>query len=79
MKEIILSTTDSIPNKDYVIIGIVYSNTYSPNHAELALNDLKSKTITKNADAVIQIKPVSASTASFARFFLVGTAVKFTK
>lgn len=79
-KQIILTTTDTIPNKKYEIIGLVMGNHLtwfsSKGASSSALARLEAEAIEMGANAVIGIKPDTTSTGS--QCYL-GTAVKFIK
>ncbi len=75
--KIILTTTDSIPGKEYEIIGLVRGNRFrwftSKEDAEIAISRLEEEAIAMGADAVIGIRP---DTTSVEQCYL-GTAIKF--
>ncbi len=78
--KILLSTTDTIPNKKYEIMGLVMGNRLtwltSKGAASTALSRLEEEAIEMGADAVIGIRPDTTSTGS--QCYL-GTAIKFVK
>ncbi len=80
-KQIILTTTDTIPNKKYEIIGLVMGHHLtwfsSKEAASSALTRLEAEAIEMGADAVIGIKPYTTSTTGSQCYL--GTAVKFIK
>ena len=76
--KIILTTTDTIPNKQYEIIGLVMGNRLtwltSKGAASTAISRLEEEAIEMGADAVVGIKPDTTATGSQC---YIGTAVKF--
>ncbi|MGL4183883.1 MAG: heavy metal-binding domain-containing protein [Metamycoplasmataceae bacterium] len=74
----ILTTTDLIPEKKYEIIGLIFGNRtisiFNKTEMEKAINKLKDEAIKLSADAVVGIRPYTASNGSTC---IIGTAVKF--
>ncbi len=76
--KIVLTTTDTIPGKEYEIIGLVMGNRLtwltSKGAAGTAISRLEEEAIAMGADAVIGIRPDTTSSGS--QCYL-GTAIKF--
>ncbi|MGL4950705.1 MAG: heavy metal-binding domain-containing protein [Mycoplasma sp.] len=76
----LLSTTDTIPNKQYEILGVVTGNRIisimSKTEITKAMEKMKEEARSMGADAVIGIKPYTTANNSTG---VIGTAIKYIK